>query len=864
MEKIKVTTGVYWVEVPEANLYILCGSPADSVKHLMKRGLIVTKEKDGVTYESGPNAILLSDVPVQNGNFCNLSEFPVLQMLYRQGLILPNHPNNTGLKPMLIGIEDQVRAQSEYIYRGNYGLTSLEEIMATGVPEAQARAMMRVKLWFAFNKIMDTDELLDSRMVDNEVVELRGGVLVHRMGVNVYEFIYNHESVTVDLNLDKDERYEPAFQVGFHKIGTEYFSIIHSGEGDGWDVNRACMASLIMFQGKIFMIDAGPNIQHTLNALGVSVNEIEGIFHTHAHDDHFAGLTTLLHSDRKLKYFATPLVRASVEKKLCALLSIEESTFESQFEIHDLEFDKWNDIEGLEVMPVLSPHPVETSIMFFRALWEGGFKTYAHLADTVSFDVLGKMIAEDPEKNGVSKEYFEIVKNQYHMPVDLKKIDIGGGLIHGMAEDFKEDKSQKIILSHTALALTDKQKEIGSNATFGSDDVLIPSSQDYPHCIAHHYLNSYFKTVPEHQLQMLLNSPIITYNPGSILIKKGEMNEHVYLVIGGVGEHIDAEQNTNFELSAGALLGELSCLTGTASFSTYRAKSHFKAIRIPCTLYLDFVKRNQLYDDIIRLHEHRLYLKSTPLFGEMVSYPIQNRIAEIMEPIELEPGQTLPIGDAADLYMLGRGEMRVVTSRKLLEAITPGGFFGEEQILNIGTSLYWAETTTRSHIYRIPGGTLLDIPIVRWKLVECYERRMRIFRSHFIFEWSSDYLVNIEILDEQHKMLFDMVNEIHKDIQHHREHKSLRQKIDEMMAHAEDHFQLEEKLMRDNGYPDYEIQKSEHTRLLTEVGGFRKKLTNGSPIVAGQFLVFLENWLINHTLVRDRKYGPFLRDKGLK
>ena len=58
MKKIKVTTGVYWVEIPAAKLYVLCGCPADSVKHLMKRGLIVPEEKNGVFYETGPNAIL--------------------------------------------------------------------------------------------------------------------------------------------------------------------------------------------------------------------------------------------------------------------------------------------------------------------------------------------------------------------------------------------------------------------------------------------------------------------------------------------------------------------------------------------------------------------------------------------------------------------------------------------------------------------------------------------------------------------------------------------------------------------------------------------------------------------------------------
>ena len=70
----------------------MCGGPPDAIKHLMRRGLIVEQEVDGVVFENGPNAVLLSDVMLQGGSFANLSEFPVLQMFYRQRMIVPGHP----------------------------------------------------------------------------------------------------------------------------------------------------------------------------------------------------------------------------------------------------------------------------------------------------------------------------------------------------------------------------------------------------------------------------------------------------------------------------------------------------------------------------------------------------------------------------------------------------------------------------------------------------------------------------------------------------------------------------------------------------------------------------------------------------
>ena len=236
ISKIQVARGVYWVDIPGAGLRVLCGCPADSVKLLARRGLIVTTERGGATFETGPNAILLSDVMIQNGQIANLAEFPVLQMMYRQGMILPNHPNNTGTRPLLVGVPDILKAQSEYIYRGNYGLVSAEELMSAGISKGEARQHMRLKLRFAFDTIRSTDELIDLRPIDGDAVHLRNGVFLHRLGLNSYEFIWEGQTVSVDLNLKPKEEYESSYQLGVHDVAKEYFSVVHIGEGDGWDV----------------------------------------------------------------------------------------------------------------------------------------------------------------------------------------------------------------------------------------------------------------------------------------------------------------------------------------------------------------------------------------------------------------------------------------------------------------------------------------------------------------------------------------------------------------------------------------------------------------------------------------------------
>ena len=208
INKINVARGICWIEIPEADLRILCGCPADAVKHLIKRGLILPHEVNGITSETGPNAILLSDLPLQHGNFTNLAEFPVLQMLYKQGMMLPGHPNNTGRKPLILGSSEQVESQLRYIYRGNYGLVSREEITQAGAPPDQAAEMMRLKLKFAFGRIQPTRDFLDSCIIGDDAIEIADGVILRRLQPNVFEFLHQGETATVDLNLLPGETYE--------------------------------------------------------------------------------------------------------------------------------------------------------------------------------------------------------------------------------------------------------------------------------------------------------------------------------------------------------------------------------------------------------------------------------------------------------------------------------------------------------------------------------------------------------------------------------------------------------------------------------------------------------------------------------
>ncbi len=527
----------------------------------------------------------------------------------------------------------------------------------------------------------------------------------------------------MDLNLLPNQTYASPYPLGYSNIKREYFSVVHSGQGDGWDTDNPSMASILMFQGNIYLIDVGPNIVASLTALGISISEVHGIFHSHGHDDHFAGITTLILAGHRIKYYATPLVLSSVKKKISALLGVGENFMEEFFEICPLAYDCWNEIDGLEVKPLFSPHPVETSLFFFRAQGPDGYKSYAHWADLASLDVLEGMVREDPDKPGLSRSFFESVRETYLLPADLKKIEIGSGLIHGRAQDYRGDHSGKVVFAHSSQKLTPRQKEIGSSAMFGTMDTLIPTMQKYPWKFAYNYLTSYYNNVPESRLRVLLNNPVRTFNPGTILIHEGEMHQEIYLLLTGIVEQIQESSDLIVSLSAGSIVGDISAMHAMPAMATFRTSCFVQCLCISGNLYMDFIAQNNLYNNFERLQDFWTFLRKSWIFGESVNLVNLTRIALAIERVRLYDGEMMVPLDHDILYLVQEGFVERLVNGVVTEVHGPGDFFGEESVLAITPGTFTIRANQYALICKTPAALVLDIPIVRWKLLEIAERR---------------------------------------------------------------------------------------------------------------------------------------------
>ncbi len=717
-----ITEGVVWLEVPEADLYMCCGCPADVVKHLKKSEKISTVAIDGRPFENGPNAILLSDTLIQNGKLSNLSEFVILQMLYLQGYIVPGHPNCGKHKPILIGYEEQLIRQLNYVRVGNHGLEDVDEIVQAGFTLEKAKKVFATKLHYAGGSVKKIEDLIEIRALENEPVEIKNGVFIRRTGVNRFQVYYKGEYVDIDLTLAPNDQYRAPYQLPYKLLNPSFFSITHTGEGNGWDVHRPCMASVIHFNGKNYLIDAGPNVLNNLEKLGLGLSEINGIFLTHNHDDHFAGITDLLNVERKLNLFCTSLIKKTAEKKLSALFNSKINLMQIAFNCVDLLFDEWNDIDGLEVMPTYSPHTVEISVFQFRVKDENGEKTYLHLADTINFAEFDVIVNNSPDIFSESDRSY--VRDSYLAKVDLKKLDVGGGVIHGHLEDYMDDKSSKLVMAHTTIEITPPDSRY-VNADFGDTDHLIPGENfDFYRVRTHAYLRHYFTTVFDEELTALANGETVIFKPGDeIPIKENE--KLIYLIVGGLVDYTN-EHDIRQKIDAGNFIGYSKRYFDHLERKVYHASSYVRCLTIHESRMDDIFIKNNLFDKFHARQQLINTLRDSYLVQYSMSGSIFYTLSTGSEIVEIPDGKLTDDDLANKIYILIEGSVTVRFEGKFSIEIFRHQHFGGLNLLREYRRPQRFIFSNKIKAMSVPLERLEEIPVLLWRIIELEEMRYQL------------------------------------------------------------------------------------------------------------------------------------------
>jgi len=129
--------------------------------------------------------------------------------------------------------------------------------------------------------------------------------------------------------------------------------------------------------------------------------------------------------------------------------------------------------------------------------------------------------------------------------------------------------------------------------------------------------------------------------------------------------------------------------------------------------------------------------------------------------------------------------------------------------------------------------------------------------------WDSRYITGIELIDNQHKQLVDLTNNLYtaclggneelpdlfRDAMHH------------MVEYVQHHFNTELELLKQINYPDYHNHKVMHNTLVNDIISSANDFKEGKHFVPNHFVRTLKDWIFGHIAVNDKDYALFVKDQ---
>ena len=127
--------------------------------------------------------------------------------------------------------------------------------------------------------------------------------------------------------------------------------------------------------------------------------------------------------------------------------------------------------------------------------------------------------------------------------------------------------------------------------------------------------------------------------------------------------------------------------------------------------------------------------------------------------------------------------------------------------------------------------------------------------------WSPSFSVGVKIVDDQHKGLFDLVNEMFNHVigDEVAERAYFQKVIQEAIEYIKIHFATEEKIMIATKFPGYTEHKKAHDSFVLAVFDNIKDYEAGKKFTLATFTRFLKEWILTHIAVMDKGYFEYFK-----
>jgi len=127
--------------------------------------------------------------------------------------------------------------------------------------------------------------------------------------------------------------------------------------------------------------------------------------------------------------------------------------------------------------------------------------------------------------------------------------------------------------------------------------------------------------------------------------------------------------------------------------------------------------------------------------------------------------------------------------------------------------------------------------------------------------WTEDLITGNELIDEQHKTIFNITNVFIDTCLKGEGKKVLEEMLEFLIEYTVNHFKYEEKLMIEHNYPEYDKHKMNHDEFKVTVTELKKEFDHSgvSDELNRSLSGTIVRWLIKHIKFDDVKIAKFIR-----
>ena len=132
-----------------------------------------------------------------------------------------------------------------------------------------------------------------------------------------------------------------------------------------------------------------------------------------------------------------------------------------------------------------------------------------------------------------------------------------------------------------------------------------------------------------------------------------------------------------------------------------------------------------------------------------------------------------------------------------------------------------------------------------------------------LLSWNENYSLGIQEIDNQHKQLIELVNELYTAMMTKKTKDSLQKVLEGLVNYTINHFNTEETYFRKFNYSSTIAHVEEHQLFVAKVLEFQNSFNEGKTTVSMEILSFLRDWIVQHILGSDRQFISLFIQNGL-